>query len=172
MACKEYYLYKHTTPNGKIYIGITRQELRLRWANGHGYKHCKHFFNAILKYGWDNIQHEVLFENLSRKEAETLEIEYIKKYKSDNRQCGYNMCSGGFTPEISDETRLNMSTIKSGNNKGKPILVYNLNNEYIGEFISSYQAAKILSCDQGHIRKCCNQQENRKQHRGFIFKYK
>ena len=70
MACKGYYLYKHTTPNGKIYIGITKQELRLRWANGHGYKHCKHFFNAILKYGWDNIQHEVLFENLSREESE------------------------------------------------------------------------------------------------------
>lgn len=43
---------------------------------------------------------------------------------------------------------------------------------YIREFVSSYQAAKILNCDQGHIRRCCQHKEGRKQHKGYIFKYK
>ena len=62
--------------------------------------------------------------------------------------------------------------LKHGRNKGKTVLVFNLNGEYIGEFVSSYQAAKILNCDQGHIRRCCQHKEGRKQHKGYIFKYK
>lgn len=49
MACKTYCVYKHVLPNNKIYIGITKQNPLLRWKNGHGYKHCNYFYNAILK---------------------------------------------------------------------------------------------------------------------------
>lgn len=57
MACKTYCVYKHVLPNNKIYIGITKQNPLLRWKNGHGYKHCNYFYNAILKYGWLNVHH-------------------------------------------------------------------------------------------------------------------
>lgn len=50
MACKDYCVYKHTLPNNKVYIGITKQIPSLRWANGRGYKHSNYFYNAILKY--------------------------------------------------------------------------------------------------------------------------
>lgn len=56
MACKQYYVYKHTVPNGKVYIGITKQNPSKRWLNGLGYKHSTYFFNAIVKYGWLNIE--------------------------------------------------------------------------------------------------------------------
>lgn len=49
MACKDYCVYKHTLPNNKVYIGITKQIPSLRWANGRGYKHSNYFYNAILK---------------------------------------------------------------------------------------------------------------------------
>lgn len=29
-----YSVYKHTFPNGKVYIGMTGQEPEKRWANG------------------------------------------------------------------------------------------------------------------------------------------
>lgn len=32
-----YTVYKHTFPNGKIYIGITKQAPSKRWRNGTGY---------------------------------------------------------------------------------------------------------------------------------------
>lgn len=33
-------VYKHTSPSGKVYIGITGREPKLRWDNGNGYL-CK-----------------------------------------------------------------------------------------------------------------------------------
>lgn len=32
-----YCVYKHTTPNGKVYIGITSKNPLKRWNNGIGY---------------------------------------------------------------------------------------------------------------------------------------
>lgn len=69
MACKDYCVYKHTLPNNKVYIGITKQIPSLRWANGRGYKHSNYFYNAILKYGWLNIRHEILRDCLTIEEA-------------------------------------------------------------------------------------------------------
>jgi len=33
-------IYKHTFPNGKIYIGQTKKSLLARFQNGRGYKSC------------------------------------------------------------------------------------------------------------------------------------
>lgn len=90
-----YKVYRHTSPSGKIYIGITCQSLKKRWENGRGYKGCPAFYKAIQKYSWDNIKHEILFENLTKKEAEQKEIELIAKYKSNQKQYGYNIENGG-----------------------------------------------------------------------------
>lgn len=86
MACKTYCVYKHVLPNNKIYIGITKQNPLLRWRNGHGYKHCNYFYNAILKYGWLNVHHEILRDNLTVEEANNLEKYYIKYYKSNDKR--------------------------------------------------------------------------------------
>ena len=37
-------VYKHTCPNGKVYIGITCQNPIKRWKGGSGYKNNKHFY--------------------------------------------------------------------------------------------------------------------------------
>ena len=62
-----YTVYKHTAPNGKVYIGITSHSIEGRWRkDGSGYKLNNHFWNAIQKYGWNNFKHEILFENLMK----------------------------------------------------------------------------------------------------------
>ena len=66
---KSYYVYVHKFPNYKVYIGITNQKPERRWSNGSGYYRQKYIANAIKKYGWNNIEHKILFEGLSKKEA-------------------------------------------------------------------------------------------------------
>lgn len=117
MKEKSYFVYKHTSPSGKTYVGITCQKPHRRWNNGRGYLKNKYFYSAICKYGWDNIRHEILFSNLSKDEAEQKEIEMIQFYKSNKNEFGYNIESGGTSAErISEETRLKLSKAK----KGKP----------------------------------------------------
>lgn len=100
----EYIVYKHTTPSGKVYIGITKQTLSKRWKNGLGYKDNPYFYKAIQKYGWDQITHEVLFDSLSKEDAERIEIRLIKEYDSANRDKGYNIALGGNSTAHSEET--------------------------------------------------------------------
>ena len=92
---KKYWVYIHTCPNGKKYVGITtRSEPERRWAKGKGYKHNEHFYRAILKYGWDNFEHEV-FEVDSAEEMYRKEVELISFYHSNDPEYGYNHSTGG-----------------------------------------------------------------------------
>lgn len=95
MEGNEYIVYKHTNKiNGKVYIGITRTSVELRWrSDGSGYRKCLKFYNAIKKYGWDNFSHEILFTGLSKGEACTLEIALISKYVREG--ISYNISGGG-----------------------------------------------------------------------------
>lgn len=94
---KSYCVYKHTcSKNGKVYIGITSQKPETRWGcEGKRYYHNSYFTNAISKYGWDNFVHEIVFNGLTVKEAREKEIELISLYKSNERENGYNLSSGG-----------------------------------------------------------------------------
>lgn len=92
----EYYIYKHTAPNGKVYIGQTQQNPpEKRWLNGKGYPCNIYFTNAINKYGWDNFKHEILYSKLTREEANEIEVQLIEEYKSFDREFGYNIELGG-----------------------------------------------------------------------------
>lgn len=108
-----YCVYKHTSPNGKSYIGITSMKPpSKRWANGRGYSHNTHFTNAINKYGWDNFTHEIIKDELSKEEAEALERELIAQYHTFDTNDGYNGTSGGeIGKQHTEETRKNQSEL-------------------------------------------------------------
>lgn len=122
---KNFCVYEHICPNGKRYIGITGKPPHLRWGkNGTGYKaHNQHFFNAICKYGWDNIIHNIIAEGITKECACEIEQNLIKKYKTNDRNYGYNKsaggeCSGyGVKRVISEETRQKIS----GSQKGRKL---------------------------------------------------
>ena len=91
-----YIVYCHENKiNGKKYIGITKGSPKRRWAGGHGYATSRHFDFAIKKYGWDNFEHKILMENLTKDEACRFEKEFIKKYKTSDDRYGYNISTGG-----------------------------------------------------------------------------
>ena len=99
---RKWKVYMHVVPKelsgysyDKYYIGITQQRLTKRWQHGEGYTHCVLFYKAIKKYGWDNIKHEVIADNLSEQEAKEMEIDLINKYKSNDKVHGYNITIGG-----------------------------------------------------------------------------
>ena len=88
-------VYKHTTPSGKVYVGITSKEVNERWLNGRGYQRNEHFWSAIKKYGWDNISHEILEVNLTREQAGEAEKRYIEMFQAADQSKGYNLTFGG-----------------------------------------------------------------------------
>lgn len=103
---RKWCVYCHTSPSGKKYIGITGEKNPIdRWGlNGNGYLRRKPngefqqpaIANAILKYSnWDEWEHEIILDSLSKDEAEQKEIELIKKYNTRNSKYGYNINPGG-----------------------------------------------------------------------------
>ena len=115
---KTFVVYKHTAPNGKAYIGITSKKPEHRWNHGRAYYQNKYFSNAIQKYGWDNFNHEILEENLSREKACELEKYFIKKFRSNEADYGYNLSAGGENPADgvvkSEETREKIRNANTG----------------------------------------------------------
>lgn len=116
-----YCVYKHTCPNGKVYIGITGMKPERRWKNGEGYR-TQIFYRAVQKYGFENIQHEILFDGLTKEEAEQKETELIVYYKSNQDEYGYNVDNGGNSVGThSERTRQKLSKYMTGDarNKGR-----------------------------------------------------
>lgn len=119
---KLFTIYKHICPNGKLYIGQTCCTTEHRWGlNGNGYKGSPYFYKAILKYGWENIMHEILATDLTKSEADWLEQYLISFYQTRNRRYGYNLQIGGgrgnLGLKLPKETRIKMSRSAKGKKK-------------------------------------------------------
>jgi len=92
---RTYYIYRHISPSGKSYIGITKQNPERRFQNGSGYSTQKAFYRAIKKYGWDSFKHEILEEGLTEEEAYEKEAYYISEVYQSFAPNGYNTREGG-----------------------------------------------------------------------------
>lgn len=117
---KTYCVYCHKNKiNSKCYIGQTKYQdnPHLRWKNGTHYK--GNFKKAIDKYGWNNFEHIILINNLTKEDADYYESYYIDEYKSNNDKFGYNITNGG--------TKYTYSTENKEKIYGKP---YIENKEY------------------------------------------
>ena len=113
---KTYVVYRHIFPNGKSYIGITcAKPYYRRWKSGSRYHKQPKMNYAIMKYGWDNVKHEVLFRDLSLDDANKIEQQMIAKY--DSIKNGYNISAGGgcnIGLKHSDETKHKISAAHKG----------------------------------------------------------
>lgn len=105
-----YCVYVHVAPNDKHYVRQTGVKFWKRWGpNGNGYKNGnqKYFERAINKYGWDNFEHVILKENLTKEEADYWEKYYIQLWDTTNPDKGYNITprGNGEGKKLSEETR-------------------------------------------------------------------
>lgn len=117
-----YTVYMHITPSNKRYIGITSKSLKERFGPNGGLYRNQIFGRAIKKYGWSNIEHVLICDNLTKEEAKKLEIELIAKYDTTNPKYGYNKSIGGDIPVIlgqhhSDEAKRKIGKSNSGKSR-------------------------------------------------------
>lgn len=113
-------VYMHVNKaNGKRYIGITSKNPLERWQGGLGYRHNKHFNDAIQKYGWSSFDHLILYSELSKEEACEIEQHLIAEYKTQDKRYGYNIASGGEHFKHSEASKALMSARRKGKGKVK-----------------------------------------------------
>lgn len=117
----QYSVYIHiNNKNNKCYVGQTSVNPKERWgSNGTGYI-GQIFYNAIKKYGWNNISHIILCHRLNKEQADNMEILLISILKSKTGNFGYNVANGGNTiGKHSKETRNKMSENRKGKCTGE-----------------------------------------------------
>ncbi len=138
-----YKVYVYTNKiNGKRYVRQTSKTLIQRaHKNGSGYYSCPIFSKAIKKYGWDNFEPHIAFDNLTHEEANRIEKYLIKILRTQDRNYGYNMGDGG----------------TGGNNyKAYPVNQYNLNGNFIAHYNSQMEAAEKIGCSLRGVRTACD----------------
>ena len=147
----EYIVYMHVNKvNGKKYVGITKNATK-RWRNGNGYCRNKHFFDAIKKYGWDGFAHLVMRIKMTLQEALKEEERLIALYRTQDKERGYNLSSGGEHPTQGEETRLLMSINHGGGTECAPVMC--VENGAIYESINA--ASRATGINKKGISGCC-----------------
>ena len=163
---KTYCVYKHTCPNGKVYIGITSRNPKIRWSNGTGYK-SQEFGRAVQKYGWDNIEHIVIFDGLTEELASELEKALIATYNSTDPRYGYNVSDGGtYGNHLSEAGRQRLADLKK-----RPVNQYSISGERIARYTSAKEASEATGLNRGHISEACLGHRQEKTVGGYVWKY-
>lgn len=138
-----YFIYSHISPSGKVYIGQTIN-INRRWGhNGEHYLSKKKdgtfvqsiFARAILKYGWNNFEHKIILEGISKSEANYAEKYLIRWYKIHN--LSYNISDGG-------EGTTGVRTPLTEERKAAIKIFMNTNHPMKGKKHTSEAMAKIL----------------------------
>lgn len=175
---KKWIVYRHTSPSGKVYVGITSQKAQTRWQYCNGYKVCSIFHKAIKKYGWSNFTHEILLDGISKEHAIYTEKYLISWYKLHN--ISYNITDGGegslgrkhsedtkqkiskahIGKVVSESTRLKQSMIRKGTKVGQLNPMYNKKHTNESKLKMSESRSGLLNHRYGkklndlEIQKC------------------
>ena len=147
----EYCVYKHTSPSGKSYIGITKQRPSARWKGGQGYKNNLYFYRAIKKYGWRNFTHEILASGLSKGVACELEAKLIEFGRYTDKRYGYNITAGGEVCTVPAETREKIRAHRAGGTAPKRVICLTTGRIYP----SIGAAARGTGTDKKSVSMCC-----------------
>jgi LysM repeat protein len=117
------FIYKHSLYNNKgilcIYIGQTNLE-SVEKRIKRNYIGCPIFLRHINKYGWENINTDILFEGeCTQKELNNMEKFYIKHYKNCEETKSLNITEGGDHAPMAKETKQKVSFKTRGEKSGR-----------------------------------------------------
>ena len=166
-------IYKITSPSNKIYIGQSRDiNKRIQsYIKGYKLKAQPKLYNSINKYTWENHTFEIIeeceFNELNNRER------YWQEYYNSIEQ-GLN-CFYTKTEEkpllFSKEMRNNMSKGQKGKISSirKKVYQFNLQGNFIKDYISIKECAKILNINASGIGACCR--GNIGKYKGFYFSF-
>ena len=160
-------IYKITNPNNKVYVGqSTNIKNRFRYYKSLDERQIT-LYNSFQKYGIDNHQFEII-EECSEDKLDEREIYWGEYYKVLSE--GLNCRLGKGRGSCSEETKQKIGI----NNKGKgvkSIIQYDLEGNFIKEWISAREASRQLNIKNTDISSCCKNGRNRTAG-GFIWKFK
>ena len=162
MKSNNYCVYCHIVPNDKRYYGMS-QNVKRRWrSDGYDYKNNIDFYNDILFYGWNNIEHIIVAKGLSKEDAEWLEEELIKTNRTYDSEYGYNKYIGN---KWTDEQKAKQSEANSGINSPMYGKIFSeehkakLSESLRGRALSEEHKAKI---SESHKGKCHSEETKAK----------
>lgn len=154
-----YCVYIHIFPNGKKYIGITSRKPEHRWGSqGKGYYRQTLIWNAICKYGWNNIQHIIICTNKTDVEAQNIE-KYLIQTLNARHPYGYNLDIGGkgSSENMRQRTKEHHANFMGGNHpKAKAVYCIELNKIYL----CMRDAQRELGINVKDISRCCKRLRN------------
>ena len=142
-------VYRHTSPEGKVYIGTTSQDPEKRWRGGLGYADNLHFLADILDFGWRNFEHEILLSGLTAEEAYRREAELIQEYNSTDPQFGYNLSAGQPKKRVTSQTRKAREQSSSAQKSARAVRCVETGEVYP----SASAVANMLGVDRSSLRK-------------------
>lgn len=166
------YIYKMTSPSGKVYIGqtisIDVRKSKYRKLNCKGQHKI---YNSLLKYGYDNHNFEIIEEiDYDKDLLNDLEVYYIGLYKSN--LIGLNIQAGGNSKTHTQETKDLISS--KGKGRKRSIEVCDNMRSYFREnstqnkivldiltgiyYISCADAERTLGYKNGELRRRLNNQ--------------
>jgi group I intron endonuclease len=121
---KNSYIYKITSPSGKVYIGqTTNLKKRINYYKCSKCKNQPKIHNSLSKYGWDMHQFEIIEEIIYEGDDLSLlndrEIFWIAEY--DSHKNGMNCNDGGSNRKLSEETRKKISEKCKGRKHSKEV---------------------------------------------------
>ena len=145
-----YSVYQHVTPDGMYYFGQTNN-IKRRWGrNGAGYKRTA-LQPYIEQYGWDNIQHIVLFRDQTKENALWIEDFLITTAREDGvcinkqrsglvtKEEGYNKNQMKYLREQNHENEVRKQKQYYEQNKDKIREYYEQNKDKIKEQSKQYR---------------------------------
>lgn len=158
-----YTVYMATFPNGKKYIGITKNSLTHR-RKQHYYaakrKKQSAIQKALLKYG-NQVQWEVLLTNIDEHSARETEIRFIYVLDTNKPSHGYNSTRGGECSKSTPKFKIRSGTV------GEFSVYKTTTLELVGTWDSIKQASRDLGVRQSLISRCLSGRTS--SHNGYIF---
>lgn len=174
-------VYIHIVPKSisghdwdKYYVGITGRKPEARCGKNGVYYSGQGFYNAIQKYGWDNIEHEIIASNLTKDEACKMETKLIIELNSFGKH-GYNENFGGLCQfqecaDFTGQTFGDLNVIKVTNS------YYNDSGIIFKDYLCKCSCGEYIILNNRQLKNksylCCDKCKSEKSHNKKIIRYK